>query len=383
MKMKHLLFSVLIFITILSLPTESGATTEPQRYVALHDRVLQFDKEEVRLVNAQMVVPFEKMARYLYADIVKTSDQITMTKNGTSISYNFKTTETVINQVIETANPIQNIENVLYVPLRFLGESTGFKVDYLSSIITARLYIDIYPHLNNPEFIHKVMKERKLTSTPKPPPENQSGKPIVYLTFDDGPNRYTSEHLRILREYKVKGTFFFVGTQINYYPSITRQAYSEGHYLGLHSMTHDRKKLYSSSKAFMGEIKKETDQIKNLTGHTSSLVRAPYGSTPYVTPAMRDSLKNGSYKLWDWDVDPTDWKITEANYKQIISNVTSGVEKARLSKDKHIVVLLHDRLQTTKALSGIIEWLQKHGYTIQPYNPEHHVSQNFWYDKAL
>jgi predicted CoA-binding protein len=59
------------------------------------------------------------------------------------------------------------------------------------------------------------------------------------------------------------------------------------------------------------------------------------------------------------------------------------VEKARLSKDKHIVVLLHDRLQTTKALSGIIAWLQKQGYTIQPYNPEHHVSQNFWHEKSL
>jgi peptidoglycan/xylan/chitin deacetylase (PgdA/CDA1 family) len=384
MKMKHLLFSMLAFvITVFSLPTQSGATTELQRYIALHDRVLQFDNEEVRLVNAQMVVPFEKIARYLYADIVKTPDQITMTKNGTSISYNFMTNETIVNQVIETVNPIQIIDNVLYVPVRFLGESTGFKVDYLSSIFTARLYTDLYPHLDNTEFIHNVMNERKLTSSPKPTPSDQSGKPIVYLTFDDGPNRYTSEHLRILKAYKVKGTFFFVGKQINYYQSLTRQAYAEGHYLGLHSMTHDRKQLYTSSKAFMGEMQKESDLIKKLTGHTSSLVRAPYGSSPYVTPAMRDSLKNGSYKLWDWDVDPTDWKITEANYQQIIANVTSGVEKARLAKDKHIVVLLHDRLQTTKALSGIITWLQKQGYSIQPYNPELHVSQNFWHDKAL
>ncbi|WP_245827666.1 polysaccharide deacetylase [Paenisporosarcina indica] len=372
--MNHFFLCILIITTtIFSLPTQSKAATDSQRNIALHDRTLSFQEDEVRLVNSQMIVPLEKMARYLYADIVKTADQILVTKNNTSISYHYRTKETKVNGITEIANPVIVIDDVLFMPIRFLGESTGFKVDYLTNILTARLYTDTYPHLSHSEFIKKVTKEKQPIQKPSPP----SDQPTVYLTFDDGPNRYTSDNLRILKEYNVKATFFFVGSQINHFKSLTSQTFQDGHYLGLHSMTHNRNKLYVSSKAFLGEMRTEAELIKNLTGHTSVLVRAPYGSSPYVTPAMRDALKSGGYKLWDWDVDTVDWKINDAEYQEIINNVKKGVEKARLAKDQHIVILLHDRSQTTKALPAIIEWLQKSGYSIQPYNPNQHVTQNF------
>lgn len=382
MKLKfQVLFFLIISISIFAFPTHSEA--DSHRYIALHDRVLTFEKNEVRLVNAQMVVPFEKMARYLYADIVKTKDLITITKNNTSITYNLLTNETTVNQTVIMNNAVQMIDNVPYISIRFLGESTGFKVDYLSTFLTARLYSDKHPHLSNSEFILKVKASKPAIPAPKPISTAPTGKPIVYLTFDDGPNRYTTEHLRILKEYKVKGTFFFVGNQISSYKSVTKQAFSEGHYLGLHSMSHERKKVYATPQAFLEEMNKVNGLIKNLTGHTSALVRAPYGSKPYVTPSMRELLKDQGYKLWDWDVDTQDWQIQEANFQQILTNVKAGVEKARLAKDQHIVVLLHDRVQTTKALPGIITWLQKQGYSIQPYNPSLHVTQNFWHDKKL
>jgi len=384
MKMKHLLLCTLaIAITIFFLPVKSEATSAPQRSIGLHDRMLPFQAGEVRTVNTQMVVPLEKMAYYLNADIVKTANQITVTKNNTSISYNYKTDETVVNKEIETVNPAQLIDGILYIPLRFLGESTGFKVDYLSNILTARIYTDTSPHLSHPEFIEKVKADRQPKPKPATPPPASSDKPIVYLTFDDGPNRSTTENLRILKKYQVKGTFFFVGSQINYNKSITNQAYDEGHYIGLHSMTHDRNKLYASSRTFIGELQTEAKLIQKINGHTSVLVRAPYGSSPYVTPAMREALKSNGYKLWDWDVDTVDWSISEGNYQQIVNNVKKGVKEARLAKDKHIVVLLHDRAQTNKALPAIIEWLQKSGYSIQPYNPENHVSQNFGNHKGI
>lgn len=376
---RQLKFILFIAIITILLPIHSNAATETERFIGLHDRILSFEQGEVRIVNAQMVVPFEKMAKYLYADIVKTPDRITIVKNGTSITYNYTTSETIVNQEIEMINPIQMIEDVLYIPIRFLGESTGFKVDYLSPILTARLSSETYPHMSNPDFIEKFIQDRKPKPTVPPP----SDQPIVYLTFDDGPNRYTSVHLQILKEYKVKGTFFFIGSGVQNNPTLIKQAFTEGHYLGLHSMTHEKNKVYANASVFMKEMKTEADLIKNLTGHTSTLVRAPYGSYPYVTSSMRDLLKSRGYKMWDWDVDTVDWKINEANYMQIVTNVQAGVEKAKLAKDKHIVVLLHDRPQTNKALPKIIAWLQKQGYSIQPYQPEQHVRQNFWLDQAL
>lgn len=364
---------------IMLLPNQGHATTESPRFVALHDRILQFEKGEVRIENGQMIVPFEKMSKYLYADIIKTEEQIKITKNGTSIVYDYNTKETFVNEVTEEKNSIQIKNDVLYIPIRFLGEVTGFKVDYLSAILTARLSSETYPHISNLDFINKVVKDRK-PITPEP---ILSDKPIVYLTFDDGPNQYTSVHLQILREYKVKGTFFFIGEDVQRHPSIVSRAFLDGHYLGLHSMTHEKKRVYANAGAFMKEMQTENDLLKKLTGHTSTLVRAPYGSTPHVTSSMRGLLKSKGYKMWDWDVDTVDWKIKEENYTQIVKNVQVGVEKARVAKDKHIVVLLHDRPQTNKALPQIIAWLNKQGYSIQPYSPDQHVSQNFWRDLAL
>lgn len=376
---RNVIIIIFFAMFIIVLPNQGHATTESTRFVALHDRMLPFEKGEVRIVDGKMIVPFEKMAQYLNADIVKTEDQMKITKNGTSISYDNLTEETFVNEVIEQTNSIQVMNDVLYIPLRFLGEVTGFNVDYLPTILTARLSSETYPHISNLDFINKVVKDRK-PITPVPVP---SEKPIVYLTFDDGPNRYTSVHLQTLREYKVKGTFFFIGKDVQRYPNIVSQAFSEGHYLGLHSMTHEKKKVYATAGAFMKEMQTENSLLKKLTGHTSTLVRAPYGSTPHVTSSMRVLLKRNGYKLWDWDVDTVDWKIKEENFTQIVKNVQVGVEKARLAKDKQIIVLLHDRPQTNKALPQIIEWLKKQGYSIQRYSPEQHVSQNFWRDQAL
>ena len=369
---------ILVFaMCIILWPNQGHATTESNRFVALHDRMLHFEKGEVQIVNGQMIVPFEKMAHYLYADIVKSEDQIVVTKNGTSIAFDYHRKETFVNEVNEETNAIQMMNDVLYIPIRFLGEVTGFNVEYLSSILTARLTSETYPHISNQDFINKVVTDRK------PPVPVPSDKPIVYLTFDDGPNRYTSVHLQILREYKVKGTFFFIGEDVQRHPSIVSQTFLDGHYLGLHSMTHEKKKVYATAGAFMKEMQTENDLLKKLTGHTSTLVRAPYGSTPHVTLSMRELLKRNGYKMWDWDVDTVDWKIKEENFTEIVKNVQVGVEKARLAKDKQIVVLLHDRPQTNKALPQIIEWLKQQGYLIQRYSPEQHVSQNFWRDQGL
>lgn len=381
MRLKLFLCMLGITVAIFSWPTQSEAATGPNRYVALHDRTLSFEPGEVHLVDSQMVVPFEKMARYLYADILKTEDQITVSKNTLSITYNFKTMETIVNETVETGYPVQVIDDVLYIPIRFFAESAGFKVDYLSDIVTARLYTSAYPHMSHPEFIHKVKSEKQ--AKPKPVPPTTTDKPVVYLTFDDGPNLSTAENLRILKEYNVKGTFFFVGSQINHFKSLLSQTYNEGHYIGLHSMTHNRNKLYISSKAFIGEMQTEADLIQKLTGHSSVLVRAPYGSSPYVTSGMRDALRSNNYRLWDWDVDTEDWQVSTENYQKIVTSVKNGVRKSHLAKDQHIVVLLHDRPQTTRALPAIIKWLQDSGFSIQTYDPAQHVSQNFGNHKGL
>lgn len=364
---------LLLFIISVITSFKAFAAEQPVKFIALHDEVLSFDEGEVLLQEGQVFVPVVKMASYLGANLEFSQDgmTITMTKNKIQLTYSHLTKVTLLNGKMEPSYPIRFIEGDLYVPIQFLGEATGYKVDYLPSIQTMRLTNDVEKSLGNNAFI-----EKHKTNT-------VSTKPTVYLTFDDGPNKFTIENMQTLSNYKIKGTFFFVGNQIKHYPEIVKKTALEGHALGLHSMTHDKKTLYASSKAFIKEMNEVKALTQKLTGQSIVITRAPYGSYPNVTKAMAGELVNKGYKLWDWDVDTLDWKYTEAEYKQIIANVKAGVQKAVAAKDPHIVILLHDRAQTAKALPEIIAWLQKEGYTILPYDRSDHIIQNFLKDKRL
>ena len=67
----------------------------------------------------------------------------------------------------------------------------------------------------------------------------------------------------------------------------------------------------------------------------------------------------------------------------MVKDVQLETAKAYTSGDKDIIILLHDRSQTTKALPLIIEWLQEEGYTLKTYEEERHIVQNFLRDKSL
>ena len=79
----------------------------------------------------------------------------------------------------------------------------------------------------------------------------------VYLTFDDGPNRANTEKiLDILEREHIRATFFLTGRNVGRYPDVVRRIYQSGHAIGVHSYSHDYKKLYSSPQAYIDELLK-------------------------------------------------------------------------------------------------------------------------------
>jgi cation transport ATPase len=61
----------------------------------------------------------------------------------------------------------------------------------------------------------------------------------IALTFDDGPSKpYTEKVLDILKQKKVKATFFVVGDKLGKNRDILNRITSEGHEIGNHTYTH-------------------------------------------------------------------------------------------------------------------------------------------------
>ncbi|WP_232697360.1 polysaccharide deacetylase family protein [Brevibacillus daliensis] len=200
---------------------------------------------------------------------------------------------------------------------------------------------------------------------------------VIYLTIDDGPSQFTEEILDILHKENIDATFFMLGNNMNRYPESVKRLVKEGHYPGLHSMTHGYKNLYKHGpQAFINEMKQAQAIVKKLTNVTPTIIRAPFGSHPQVTDNFRDAIVQADLKMWDWTIDSYDWKLPNQPNK-ITETVKKGLKKPTE------VVLLHEKPQTIVALPHIIKAAKDMGYEFEVYNPAEHASVNFWNDQRL
>ena len=192
--------------------------------------------------------------------------------------------------------------------------------------------------------------------TPTSPPRAVSvqgidpEKPIVALTFDDGPSVNTASIIETLTEYGAHATFFMVGENVTMYPERVKMVYDAGCEIGNHTVNHkDLKKL---SKA---EVKKEIEDnqtnINEAIGTTiSSLVRPPYGN-------VNDTVKEAcAHPMINWSVDTLDWKTRNAD---------SVFEEVKKSTKDGSIILMHDLYSSTAdAVKMVVPWLIEQGYQV-------------------
>ena len=107
-------------------------------------------------------------------------------------------------------------------------------------------------------------------------------KPVVALTFDDGPNASSTPILLDgLKERKVRATFFLIGENVekDENEKIVKRMYEEGHLIGNHTYRHvDLSKI--SGREAEKEIKTTDEAIKKITGHETEFIRPPFGAMP-------------------------------------------------------------------------------------------------------
>ena len=192
---------------------------------------------------------------------------------------------------------------------------------------------------------------------------------IAYITFDDGPSKYTSQIIDILDKNDVKGTFFMINDNMIVFKDIVRRMNSEGHGIGFHGVTHDINELYKTEDSAIKEFRTCNKTFYNITGKTSRLVRIPFGSKPYMLESIYKKFINEGFLVWDWTIDTEDWKSSE---DQIVSNILYYARET-----DEIVILLHENQRTVDCLNNIISILKERGYDIRPIT-EDLKPKNFW-----
>ena len=195
------------------------------------------------------------------------------------------------------------------------------------------------------------------------------GNKIIYLTFDDGPGKYTQGLLDVLDKYNVKATFFVTNTHPDYQNMIAEEA-KRGHTVAIHSASHKYNQIYTSEQAFFDDLEQMNSIIKAQTGNDASIIRFPGGSSNTVSkdycPGIMTQLVNDvtarGLLYCDWNVSSGDADPKPISTEQVVQNVISGVQSHNVS-----VVLQHDIKEfSVNAVEQIIQWGQANGYTFLP-----------------
>ena len=205
----------------------------------------------------------------------------------------------------------------------------------------------------------KNKKAEKPSETKKPQEEKVSvehirknldpDKPMVALTFDDGPyDRVTNRIVRVLAKNDSRATFFVVGNRVERYADTMKNAFQKGNQIATHTFDHgDLSKM--KKKQIRRELKRSFRVMKKINGENPTMLRPPYGN---VNDKMRQTIQ---IPMIYWSVDTEDW--ASRNRDKVLS-------RCKNIKDGDIV-LMHDLYPSTAAaVEKLVPKLRRKGFQL-------------------
>jgi len=183
-------------------------------------------------------------------------------------------------------------------------------------------------------------------------------KNTIYLTFDDGPTSEVTEWVvQLLKEEKIKATFFCIGKNIVAQPEIFKKILSEGHHIGNH--THNHLNGWKNDiESYLENCSLCESTIAATSNLKPKLFRPPYGR---IKKEQAKKIKELGYKIIMWDVLSADFDTAISPQKcldNVISNTKSGS-----------IIVFHDSqkaaLNLKFALPKAIKHLKQKGFVFE------------------
>ena len=177
-------------------------------------------------------------------------------------------------------------------------------------------------------------------------------KPMVALTYDDGPAPATWRILDVLETYGARATFYMVGNRMSSYPDTVRRIASLGSEIGSHTWGHN----YITglgAEALHGNLNQFDTSLSLLVGIRSATMRPPGG---FVSEGSQQALASYGVPAIMWSIDTLDWKTRspQATIDSVLSNVKDGS-----------IILMHDLYGTTAdATAVLVPELMNRGYQL-------------------
>ena len=172
-------------------------------------------------------------------------------------------------------------------------------------------------------------------------------KPMLALTFDDGPSEQTDRILNVLMQYDARATFFVIGNKLETYADVLKRAAAAGNEIACHTWSHVNLNTVSASRV-RSQITRTNEKIKEITGVEVKCMRPPYGNQ---NKTVRNVCKDLGITIVRWQIDTEDWK--SRNTSKIYNAIMKGAGNGE-------IILCHDLYMSTasaaeKAIPALIE----------------------------
>ncbi len=212
------------------------------------------------------------------------------------------------------------------------------------------------------EFENGLPPREVITPSPAPTPDLtrqnalargiDPNKPMLALTFDDGPHPDSLLVVEALEAHGARGTFFVLGKNIQGNEEVLRRIAQSGHQIGAHTWSHPNLREISQS-AVRSQITRTMDKIQEVTGQTVTMLRPPYGA---LNRLSRRTVTELGLPVILWSVDSLDWKTRSAS--KTIDTILSQAQNGA-------IILCHDVWDSTgRAMQTLVPALIEKGYQL-------------------
>ncbi len=175
----------------------------------------------------------------------------------------------------------------------------------------------------------------------------------IALSFDDGPDGFTTQVLDILKENDAEAAFFCIGKKISGKEELLKRMVQDGHIIGNHSFSHHPLFDFFSSRKMLNDITAMNQLVKNITGLTPRFFRPPYGVT---NPNLKKAVMLGGFISVGWSIRSYDTVIK--NPQRLLNKILSALKPGA-------ILLLHDTSETTLAiLPELLKAVRRKGFQI-------------------
>ncbi len=175
-------------------------------------------------------------------------------------------------------------------------------------------------------------------------------KPMVALTFDDGPQLSVGNQIMdCLAQYGGRATFFLVGDRVASRASEVQRMVAEGHEVANHTMNHRYLQSLGAAE-IQAQVNQCNDTIQAACGVRPTLMRLPGGNHNATV------LANTGMPMIQWSIDTLDWKTRDT--ASTVSTVLNQIQDGD-------IVLMHELYEATgNAVLQIVPELVNRGYQI-------------------